>query len=845
MTRASSLSIRSALWLVSTIWLNQHVAASVISPSKASATNFELQTNIVSCGTKSEGSTAAAVCTQPESKLFSNIKVVNGTPRPGPTGVRGRLYDVGTLCEDKVEQKIDRAWVAFLDCSGCPLSTKLANLQNSNPQAILLYNQVACVFPVPVVAPRAPEGSSSAAPPQASTAPVSPPQASAAPVSPPEESVAPVSPPEESAAPVAPPEASAAPVAPPQASVAPAPAVPAPAPVETPSEPHQGGSEGDKGTPGNGGDGSGEGVEEQLKHPKRALRTLPRRQLLERIEKSLELVKRGHHISTASLEEPYIKSSTTIAMAEQVTIDYLFQVLEGAASSAPLPGALKSIKTVHHSSTIRAQDESNGAEAGDETAPAPVTPANSITDFMVSISPSYGTTGSGDKKYLSMSIPIFATVVGILCIVVCGMILLYVVRPLVLWGRCKKSVSEGESPASPIEYNKEQGPGPGPGDNFGIPAADGYYSANNRSASNVVQIDDPTETFPAKLSHEWNHSHDRLMGNTSQQFENSSQPNIVNGNDAYAEQYTQRHLQQLRQQAQEPVAPPKDIIPASHDVNEPRSGLPAWRQDVPATAPTITEAQEIIASYNAKQIRQPDIYVPNTITGPPEVLAINTGALMHATRAPTHPESHDDTQSVATASVASVRNGSSLFEGADRRTPSQVSVPGPLPALSTSNLARVGGGLASALRRQRVNIDASTPHSLHHSAGASPHPTIQGSTHSSSVATPGRATPGRASFSDDFATTRRSIDSHRRDTQLKLNELAPSSRGGSTPCAPLLDDFGPASGRKSLESLRLPLPTLTSVSSSSTENRGGGGGMSEMDAYKAYKNSRRDPSSGI
>ncbi|KAG0068795.1 hypothetical protein BGZ92_004837 [Podila epicladia] len=838
MTRASSVSIRSALWLVSTIWLNQHVAASVISASKASATNFELQTNIVSCGTKSEGSTAAAVCTQPESKLFSNIKVVNGTPRPGPTGVRGRLYDVGTLCQDKVAQKIDRAWVAFLDCSGCPLSTKLANLQNSNPQAILLYNQVACVFPVPAVAPRAPEGSPSVAPPPASAAPVSPPQASEAPVAPP-----PPSPP-----------ASVAPVAPPQASAAPAPAVPAPAPVAAPTEPHHGGKEDDKGTPGDGGDGSGDDDEERLKHPKRALRTFPRRQLLERVEKSLKLVKRGHYISTSSLEEPYIESSTTIAMAEQVTIDYLFQVLEGAASSAPLPAALKSIKTAHHSSIIRAQGEPDGAKAGDETAPAPspASPANSITDLMVSISPSYGATGSGDKKYLSMSIPIFATVVGILSTVVCGVILLYVVRPLVRWGRRKKSVSEMvESPASPIEYNKELGPGsrpgPGPGDNIGIPAADGYCSANNRSASNIVQIDDPTETYPTKHSHEWNRSRDSLMGNTSQQFENSTQSNTVNGVDVYAVQHTQRHLQQLRQQAQDPATPPKDIIPTSHDLDEPRSGLPAWRQDVPAIAPTITEAQSIIASYNAKQIQQPNSHVPSNITGSSEGLTINTRAPTHDAPTRYHTESNDDTQSVATASVASVRNGSSLFEGADRRTSSNVSFPDPLPTISTSNLAREGGGLASALRRQRVNMDASTPHSLHHSAGASPHPTLQGSTHSSSVATPGRATPGRASFSDDFATTRRSMDSHRRDTQLRLNELTPSSRGGSTSWASFLDDFGPASGRKSLDSLRLPMPALTSTSSSSTETRGGGGGggMSEMDAYKAYKNSRRDPSSGI
>lgn len=89
--RSSIVNIQSAIWLVSTIWvLNEHVAASVISASKASSTNFELQTNIVSCGTENSdgGSTTAAVCTQPESKLFSNIKVVNGTPHPGPTGVR-------------------------------------------------------------------------------------------------------------------------------------------------------------------------------------------------------------------------------------------------------------------------------------------------------------------------------------------------------------------------------------------------------------------------------------------------------------------------------------------------------------------------------------------------------------------------------------------------------------------------------------------------------------------------------------------------------------------------------------------------------------------------------------
>lgn len=83
-------------------------SGSVISASKASSTEFELQTNLVTCGTQetaptappSEGSAAAgsaaaavttmgvAVCSPPESKLFGNVQIVNGTPHPGPTGVR-------------------------------------------------------------------------------------------------------------------------------------------------------------------------------------------------------------------------------------------------------------------------------------------------------------------------------------------------------------------------------------------------------------------------------------------------------------------------------------------------------------------------------------------------------------------------------------------------------------------------------------------------------------------------------------------------------------------------------------------------------------------------------------
>lgn len=715
------------------------------------------------------------------------------------------MYDVGTLCQNNVSEKIDRAWVAFLDCSGCPISTKLANLQNSNPQAILLYNQTACVFPAPVALP-APETSSVMTPPQAT--------------------------------PVAPTPAAPATSAPAVTTIQPA------TPVATPSVPsHDGGNDGeDKEGPGDGGD---EDDEERVKHPERELRTLPRRQLLGRIAPGL--VKRVHHISTSSYEEPYIESSTTIAMAEQVTIDYLFQVLQGPASNAPLPGALKSIKTIHHSSTFRVLDEfDGGAETGGDNAPpapAPATPANlanAITDLMVSISPSYGESGPGDNKFLSMSKPIFATVVGILSAVVCGLIFLYVVRPLIRRSRRRNRDSEMvETPATPVEYNKEQGPG----NDFNHPGiSDGIYSANNRGASSVVQIEEPTETYLAKQSHEWNGSHNGLIANTSPHFENTIQPNTANEVDADDEQNTQRLLQYLRQQEEGLVAPPQDIAPASapasHYVDEPRSGLPAWRQtDVPMTAPVITEAQEIIASYNAKKILpQSDIPIPVATTEASEALTIDTRVALTRDVSATPTESaHDDTLSVATTSIASVRNGSGLFEGTERRTPNTVSFPSPLPTINTSNLSREGG-LASALRRQRLSIDASTPHALYHST-QSPHATLQGSMHSSSA-----ATPGRASFSDDIASARTSTDSHRRDIQQRFNDLTSSSRGG-TPRASFSDDFGPASGgRKSLDSSRPPMPALTSAPSSSAEK---GGGTSKMDAYKAFRSSRRDPSSGI
>ncbi|KAF9114294.1 hypothetical protein BGW39_003403, partial [Mortierella sp. 14UC] len=77
------------------------VATALISFSTATAAGtFELQTNLISCGGDSSskaatapaggagGSAPVTVCSPSESKLFNNVRVVNGTPQPGSTGVR-------------------------------------------------------------------------------------------------------------------------------------------------------------------------------------------------------------------------------------------------------------------------------------------------------------------------------------------------------------------------------------------------------------------------------------------------------------------------------------------------------------------------------------------------------------------------------------------------------------------------------------------------------------------------------------------------------------------------------------------------------------------------------------
>ncbi|KAF9582634.1 hypothetical protein BGW38_010949 [Lunasporangiospora selenospora] len=297
-----------------------------IGRTAAAATTFELQSNVVSCGVSTTaGSTdenmvatsSVTVCSPPESKLFGGIQILEGSPHPGSTGVRGRLYDVGKLCDTKITDKISRAWIAFLDCSGCPLATKLTNLENSNPQAILLYNQSASLL----------------------------------------------------------------------------------------TKLHA-----------------------------------VRRRALEAIQPSEDSKKETLadleiRMSGADVTKAFIETSTTIAVAEQITVDYLFHILQGPAAGAPVPPALQGMRPM---------------TAATDTGP-PSGSAGSVTDLMVSISPSYDDGSASEPKFLSMSRPIFGVVIGILSAIVCAAIFMYVIRPRLLRRRHeqkqRREHSNGKAPA--------------------------------------------------------------------------------------------------------------------------------------------------------------------------------------------------------------------------------------------------------------------------------------------------------------------------------------------------------------------------------------------------------------
>ncbi|GJJ74863.1 hypothetical protein EMPS_07221 [Entomortierella parvispora] len=503
------------------------VSGSVISANTASSTNFELQTNLVTCGTE-EGAPAAppsedsatansaaaavakmsvAVCSPPESKLFGNVQIVNGTPHPGPTGVRGRLYDVGTLCDAKVSEKIDRAWVAFLDCSGCSLATKLANLESSNPQAILIYNQTSCVFP----APQAP-------------APVPAPSPSPTPSPAPSPAPAPE------------------PRPPATSSIESAPAAPVETePVEkTPAPPPKSGEgNGDNGDQGSGDgddDGDNDDDEDSTKHPKhsnrrRSLeaqesdgyvhspRTQPRPHPISELEyprgvvddaryvhsprprpRPHPIVSRRSFLKTnaesvngataigssraADLSQATIKFGTTVAMVESLAVDYLFKILLGPASYAPIPTALRALKTI-----AQQNDPNTNPSLGTKGSSS----SNSITDLMVSISPSNnGESSSSEPKFLSMSKPIFGAVIGVIAAVVCAAVLGWVVRPMYLRRRQKN-----EDRIEELEQSNNHG-----GNEDG-----GYFAAGDVGAVDREPKLDPEQFYDNQQQQQLSHQY--------------------------------------------------------------------------------------------------------------------------------------------------------------------------------------------------------------------------------------------------------------------------------------------------------------------------------------------------
>ncbi|KAF9118639.1 hypothetical protein BGW39_000980 [Mortierella sp. 14UC] len=123
-----------------------------------------------------------------------------------------------------------------------------------------------------------------------------------------------------------------------------------------------------------------------------------------------------------AIADAYVQCPITVAIPEQVTTDYLLKFLTGPAAFSLLPAPLKALKT-----TVNP----NGATVdGTNLTAAADAKAGVITDLTVNISPAFGEP-TGEHKFLLMSKPIFATVIEVLSAVVCGVVLMYVVRPLV------------------------------------------------------------------------------------------------------------------------------------------------------------------------------------------------------------------------------------------------------------------------------------------------------------------------------------------------------------------------------------------------------------------------------
>ncbi|CAO3564314.1 unnamed protein product [Mortierella alpina] len=803
MPHARGLRLRACTSLLHAALLSQ-LLVTVLGNSKGPMTNFELQTNLVSCGTEASPAAASsiAVCSPPESKLFGNIKIVTGTPHPGSTGVRGRLYDVGKLCDAKVADKIDRAWIAFLDCDGCALSTKLANLESSNPQAILIYNQTSCVFPSP------PPG---AAPLPAMTSSGSAPPRSNAP------------------APSAPPPAPASTLTPITTSQIPAPASTPPA--DSTSGGQYDGGDGDNSghhaDPEDG--GSQEDPDEGEDSSKASLQLIRRAQeamVPQKRTVPLLLVRRDEAAAQPAVDpsESVIEYATTVAMAEQVTIDYLFQLLLGPASFAPLPAALRSLKTI-----VRQHTDGAAAAAAAAT-------TNTITDLMVSISPTAAEPVAPEPKFVSMSKPIFAAVIGVLCAVVCGVILVYVARPLILRHRRDHRPSDSD-PSSNNNTNGDHNnsahgnegsvdsdschkndPRDGEDDNaFHLNdfKRDNDNSSGFRSHGDLAYPqrpvlipvhEDMTEKYRASL--EDSNQAPAIYGQHPPESNSAGRgsslgghPDGPNDNDDEETLQAQHQLRQLRQQQQQPheaalpgpleqenYAPVAASSMRSRSGNfqqdEPQSGLPAWRQ---------TDLAGSIASYPLPPPPLTSLRMPRSWAHSSSQDNNNTN------------NSINDTCLSATSS----RNGGDLFHSSPIKKQ-----PPTLPPMIETNLSNHSStkecGLATALYRQRLmthhdNSPIGSPSTVKRSP-------LGDITSANSFGRAGSAS--RSSTQDLTGPTRDSLDQqHRRDIQLRFQEITGSSRTSAsasaradgtlaTPSASFSDDFATDSHRPSLELLR-------------------------------------------
>ncbi|KAF9910997.1 hypothetical protein BX616_010712 [Lobosporangium transversale] len=900
----SIISIRTVVLLVS-IWswpakndIHHRVAASVISANKASTTNFELQTNLISCtaeenhpmgaatttassaaagvvaGTRSDTTSAngkgsgpsalsVPVCSPPESKLFSNIKIVDGTPRPGATGIRGRLYDVGKLCNEKVTDRIDRAWVAFLDCAGCSLTTKLANLEGSNPQAVLIYNQTSCIFPSPL-----PHSISTSVPIAATTLATTTTATATATVIVTTTTAATVT------ATVA---TTGAPISFSSSSTA----VAAPAvtttttqgsPVATSTQPpgngnNNGGKEGGGNSDSNGGSGSGgegdkggdgsegasihrrsdigsnsninenddyEPLLYKLLHPVivGSARLLNRRgetYSQEKINRGMlgRQQSLGTTVATVNADDSQatLRFPSTVAMADQGTAEYLFQMLLGPASLMHPPEALKHLKeTAVHSTTATGKAGQQGG-------------SNVITDFMVSISPSIGDASPpSGSKHLALSKPVFGAIVGILSATVCGLILMYVVRPLVLRRRNagkSKADSSGEHGSAALYSHTDGRDSTDSGDGAGSSSnSNGYrhhgfqdraITAMPKEKCNMGDNNIHTARGGYEQEHEEGHGyeHGSWKPAASTRFNDDHiQIDISEEKYGHAPEGKNRNLTPIsygydevfnQQQHRQSNEPQRDLIQREDTTHHHLNRL-LQRDLSDTTYLSGSQPEPNVATVTAATTTSPtpnwDIVAPSPFGEAKQQPEINTTDTSFDSRVQQRQHQHhhysrstDDGTPIA----ARNRNGSDLFHlsngqhSRDSKDLPRSSSSRQLPTVDTarasfSTSAVREGGLATALRRSmdasRPSLSSPAPGYTSTAAILDSTPAIISLTGNTAMTTTGNTNAitasvspvvPRSSFSSDandrlsFSSPRRSTDSYRYDFENQSNEIASTS----------------------------------------------------------------------